>query len=58
MPMTIGGVSAVIYAELGFDAPLSCGFFCLSHSVGILEYGWEQTQQGGRNKGSLLSLAN
>jgi citrate synthase len=44
---------AVIYAELGFPPPLSRGLFCLSRSVGILAHAWEQTQQGGRNKGPL-----
>ncbi|CAD0184590.1 Citrate synthase [Ruegeria sp. THAF57] len=51
VPMNIDGATAVIYAELGFDAPLARGLFCLSRSVGILAHAWEQTQQGGRNKG-------
>ncbi len=51
VPMNIDGATAVIYAELGFDAPLARGLFCLSRSVGILAHGWEQMQQGGRNKG-------
>ena len=29
------------------------GLFCLSRSVGILAHAWEQTQQGGRNKGPI-----
>ncbi len=41
------------YAELGFPAPLARGLFCLSRSVGILAHAWEQTQQGGRNKGPI-----
>jgi citrate synthase len=41
----------VIYAELGFAPPLARGLFCLSRSVGILAHAWEQTEQGGRNKG-------
>jgi len=53
IPMTIVGATAVVYAELGFDAPLARGLFCLSRSVGILAHAWEQTQQGGRNKGPL-----
>ncbi len=53
IPMNIDGATAVIYAELGFDAPLARGLFCLSRSVGILAHAWEQTQQGGRNKGPL-----
>lgn len=51
IPMNIDGATAVIFAELGFDAPLARGLFCLSRSVGILAHAWEQTQQGGRNKG-------
>ncbi|MEJ6393916.1 citryl-CoA lyase [Gymnodinialimonas sp. 2305UL16-5] len=51
VPMNIDGATAVIFAELGCPAPLARGFFCLSRSVGILAHSWEQTQQGGRNKG-------
>ncbi|MEM6941500.1 MAG: citryl-CoA lyase [Pseudomonadota bacterium] len=51
IPMNIDGATAVIYAELGFDPPLARGLFCLSRSVGILAHAWEQSQQGGRNKG-------
>ena len=43
----------MIYAELGFPAPLARGLFCLSRSVGILAHAWEQTREGGRNKGPL-----
>ncbi len=49
--MNIDGATAVIFCELGFPAPLARGLFCLSRSVGILAHGWEQMQQGGRNKG-------
>lgn len=51
IPMNIDGATAVIHAELGFPAPLARALFCLSRSVGILAHAWEQTQQGGRNKG-------
>ena len=51
--MNIDGATAVIFCELGFPAPLSRGLFCLSRSVGILAHGWEQMQQGGRNKGPM-----
>lgn len=51
VPMNIDGATAVIFAELGFAAPLARGLFCLSRSVGILSHAWEQSQQGGRNKG-------
>ncbi len=51
VPMNIDGATAVIFAELGFAPPLARGLFCLSRSVGILAHAWEQTEQGGRNKG-------
>lgn len=51
IPMNIDGATAVIYGELGCPAPLARGFFGLSRSVGILAHAWEQTEQGGRNKG-------
>lgn len=51
LPMNIDGATAVIYAELGFAAPLARGLFCLSRSVGVIAHAWEQMQQGGRNKG-------
>lgn len=53
IPMNIDGATAVIYAELGIPAALARGLFCLSRSVGILAHAWEQTQQGGRNKGPI-----
>jgi citrate synthase len=53
IPMNIDGATAVVYAELDFPAPLARGLFCLSRSVGILAHAWEQSQQGGRNKGPL-----
>ena len=53
IPMNIDGASAVVYAELGFPAPLARGIFCLSRSLGILAHAWEQSQQGGRNKGPI-----
>ncbi len=53
LPMNIDGATAVIYAELGFAAPLGRGLFILSRSVGILAHAWEQSQQGGRIKGPM-----
>jgi len=53
IPMNIDGATAVIFAELGFPPELARGVFCLSRSVGILAHGWEQMQQGGRNKGPM-----
>lgn len=51
--MNIDGATAVIFCELGFPPPLARGLFCLSRSVGILAHGWEQMEQGGRNKGPM-----
>ncbi|KAF0677185.1 citryl-CoA lyase [Profundibacterium mesophilum] len=51
VPLNIDGATAVIYAELGCPAALARGFFGLSRSVGLLAHAWEQTEQGGRNKG-------
>ena len=51
VPMNIDGATAVIYAELGFTSELARGLFCLARSVGAMAHGYEQMQQGGRNKG-------
>jgi citrate synthase len=51
VPMNIDGATAIIYAELGFPAPLARGLFVLSRSVGILAHAWEETRLGRRNKG-------
>ena len=51
IPMNIDGATAVIFGELGFAAPLARGLFCISRSVGAMAHGWEQMNQGGRNKG-------
>jgi citrate synthase len=53
VPMNIDGATAVVYAELGFAAPLARGLFVLSRSVGILAHAWEESGQGRRNKGPL-----
>lgn len=53
VPMNIDGATAVIYAELGFAAPLARGLFVLSRSVGILAHAWEESQTGRRNKGPI-----
>jgi len=53
VPMNIDGATAVIFAELGFEAPLARGLFVLSRSVGILAHAWEQQQLGGRIKGPM-----
>jgi citrate synthase len=53
VPMNIDGATAVIYAELGFAAPLARGLFVLSRSIGILAHAWEETGQGRRNKGPI-----
>ncbi len=51
VPMNIDGATAVVFAELGLAPPLARGLFCLSRSVGAMAHGYEQMQQGGRNKG-------
>lgn len=53
IPMNIDGATAVIYAELGFEAPLARGIFCLARAVGILSHAWEQSGRGERNKGPM-----
>lgn len=53
VPMNVDGVTAVVFAELGFDPVLGRGIFLLSRAVGILAHGWEQMQQGGRIKGPM-----
>jgi citrate synthase len=53
IPMNIDGVTAVIFSELGFPAPLGRGLFILSRSVGILAHAWEQHEQGHRMKGPM-----
>ena len=51
IPMNIDGATAVIFCELGCPPTLARGLFCLSRSVGIMAHAYEQTAQGGRNKG-------
>jgi citrate synthase len=53
LTMNIDGSAAVVFAELGFAPKLGRGLFILSRSVGILAHAWEQSQQGGRNKGPI-----
>ena len=53
VPMNIDGATAVVYAELGFPAPLARGLFVLSRSIGILAHAWEETEEGRRNKGPI-----
>ena len=53
IPMNVDGATAIIYAELGFPAPLARGLFVLSRSIGILAHAWEESQSGKRNKGPL-----
>lgn len=53
IPLNIDGATAVIYAELGFAAPLARGLFCISRSVGILAHAWEQKNEETRNKGPI-----
>ena len=51
IPMNVDGVTAVIYAELGFEPALARGMFCLSRSVGALAHAHEQAGRKERNKG-------
>lgn len=53
VPINIDGCSAVILAELGFAPMLGRALFVLARSVGIMAHAWEQSQQGGRNKGPI-----
>lgn len=53
IPMNIDGVTAVIFCELGFAAPLGRGLFILSRSVGILSHAWEEMSRGSRMKGPM-----
>jgi citrate synthase len=51
LTMNIDGITAVVYAELGFAPVLGRGLFVLSRSIGILAHAWEQMQQSARIKG-------
>jgi citrate synthase len=53
IPMNIDGVTAAIFSELGFPAPLGRGLFILSRSVGILSHAWEEMSRGSRMKGPM-----
>lgn len=53
IPMNIDGATGVVYAELGFPAPLCRGLFVLSRSVGALAHAFEEMQSGERNKGPI-----
>lgn len=53
IPMNIDGVTAAIFCELGFPAPLGRGLFILSRSVGILSHAWEEVSRGARMKGPM-----
>lgn len=53
IPMNIDGVTAVVYAELGFPPELGRGLFVLSRSVGIVAHAWEERASGSRIKGPL-----
>jgi citrate synthase len=53
IPMNIDGITAAIYAELGFPPALGRGLFILSRAVGVMAHAWEQAEQGGRIKGPM-----
>lgn len=53
VPMNIDCLTAMIYGELGFPAPLARGLFVLSRAVGVLAHAWEEAQSGRRIKGPM-----
>ena len=53
IPMNIDGATAIVYAELGFPAPLARGLFVLARSVGLVAHAWEETQSNSRIKGPM-----
>lgn len=53
LPMNVDGVTAVVYAELGFPPVLGRALFVLSRSIGIMSHAWEQMQEGRRIKGPI-----
>jgi citrate synthase len=53
VPMNIDCLTAIIYGELGFAAPLARGLFVLSRAIGVLAHAWEESQSGRRIKGPI-----
>ena len=53
VPMNIDCLTAIIYGELVFAAPLARGLFVLSRAVGILAHAWEESLSGRRIKGPI-----
>jgi citrate synthase len=53
VPMNVDCLTAIIYGELGFAAPLARGLFVLSRAVGVLAHAWEESQSGRRIKGPM-----
>lgn len=53
IPMNIDCLTAMVYGELGFAAPLARGLFVLSRAVGVLAHAWEEQQSGRRIKGPI-----
>ena len=53
VPMNIDGATAIVYAELGFSAPLARGLFVLARSVGLVAHAWEEMQSNSRIKGPM-----
>ena len=47
---SIDGATAVVFCEFGLWPPHPRGPFCLSRPAGVPVHGWEQMQQGGRNR--------
>lgn len=53
VPMNIDCLSAIIYGELGFEAPLARGLFVISRGIGVMAHAWEEMQSGTRIKGPI-----
>ncbi|MFC2967038.1 citryl-CoA lyase [Acidimangrovimonas pyrenivorans] len=53
VPMNIDGITAAVYAELGFSPLQGRGLFILSRAVGVMAHACEQAGQGGRIKGPM-----
>lgn len=51
LTVNVDGITATIYAELGFEPPLARGLFVIARSVGVLAHAWEQSQRDERIKG-------
>lgn len=53
VPMNIDGITAVVYAALGFSPLEGRGLFILSRAIGAMAHACEQAGQGARIKGPM-----